>query len=66
MGGDSKEAKKLGENIFKAFRASSGNSLCDESATMMGKAYLRLSGGKGCRVVTFLSSGTVVAANPLF
>ena len=47
MAGNSKEAKKLREEIFKAYRASSGNSLGDESATMMGKAYLRLSGGKG-------------------
>ena len=45
MAGDSKEAKKLGEEIFKAYRANGTNSLGDESATTMGKAYSRLSGG---------------------
>ena len=57
MAGDSKEAKKLGEEIFKAYRANGTNSLGDESATTMGKAYSRLSGGMGCYIPVIWDSG---------
>ena len=51
MAGNSKEAKKLGHKIWKAYGANSGDNLGNESATTMGKATSRLSGGKGCYIL---------------
>ena len=57
MAGDSVEEKKLGDKIWKAYRANSGSNLGDESATTMGTAYSRLAGGKGCHVPVILNFG---------
>ena len=50
MAGDSVEAKKLGEEIWIAYRANSRHNFGDDSAATMGTAYSRLAGGSACDV----------------
>ena len=40
--------EKLGEEVFRALAARSGE--VDNSATTVGSAYARLTGGKGCQI----------------
>ena len=41
--------KKLGEDILKAY-ACKQESMGDDSATTMGKAFARYTGGRGCYI----------------
>ena len=50
-------AVKLGEEIYKTFRANDADSLVDETATTMGKAFSRYSGGRGCYIPIICDSG---------
>ena len=55
---DESTVEKLGEEVFRALAARSGE--VDNSATTVGSAYARLTGGKGCRYLLF---GTLGVAN---
>ena len=53
-GSNPQEVRKPREEIFKAYRANGAESLGDDSATTMGKAY---SGGRGCYIPIIWDTG---------
>ena len=57
MAWDSMEAKKLGEEIWMAYRANSRHNFGDGSATTIGTPYSRLGGEKGCDAPVIWDSG---------
>ena len=59
MANDSKpqEVKKLGEEIFKAYRAAGAKNMGEDSATTMGKAFSRYYGGRGCYIPIIWDTG---------
>ena len=56
-GSKPQEVKKLGEKIYKAYRATGAENMGDDSATTVGKAFARYSGGSGCYIPIIWDTG---------
>ena len=52
---DDSTVEKLGEEIYRAYAARATE--VDNSATTVGKAYARLTGGKGCQIPIIRDTG---------